>query len=395
MNQMMLTPKDLVGKYWADNYRRWHAAGEVPEALDREVVGKLLSKGWEQEYDAAAELYTRSLFEDLEGLKFAFHPVLQDRTPDFKLWNKYSECVIAEVRALHNGPISYLDKQQKDYVRLMQKASEIETEHFAAHVLSANGTLSVVGMGGGPVALSRILHKVRETINDLEQRYSKLPTLLTWEPQFINKVRSATRRLAFPELDISLELEVAFYLKEDETERHKALRDLQRDGKLGVASPYSDAGLRLQAAIGEKASYLTKFRHTQSDNQLPYIVIIFDADSYSVKELDMESVLYGPSVGYDLEPRSLNEDLYQWTQRNRRESAESYREGLFTNRKKDFLAVLKCTGDIRSPLACEMSMWINPYASLFRIPQSLFRLKTCSLSRRIDCTPPNWSPAQI
>ena len=51
---MMLSPEDLVGKYWADYYRRWHASSEVPEALDREVVGKLLSKDWEREYDAVS-----------------------------------------------------------------------------------------------------------------------------------------------------------------------------------------------------------------------------------------------------------------------------------------------------------------------------------------------------
>ena len=36
---MMLSPEDLVGKYWADYYRKWHASSEVPVALDREVVG--------------------------------------------------------------------------------------------------------------------------------------------------------------------------------------------------------------------------------------------------------------------------------------------------------------------------------------------------------------------
>ena len=164
---------------------------------------------------------------------------------------------------------------------------------------------------------------------------------------------------------------------------------MQREGKLGVASPYSDdPDRRLQTAISKKVSYLTKLRHPQSEkDELPYMVIILDGDSYSIDELDMERVLSGPSVGYDLEPRSLNEELYQWKQRNGLGSAESYGEGLFTNRKSDFLAVLKCTGDIRLPLACEMSMWINPYASLFRIPDSLFRLKTYSLRRRIDCTP--------
>ena len=387
---MMLSPEDLVGKYWADYYRRWHASSEVPEALDREVVGKLRSTDWEREYDAAAELYTRSLFEDLGGLKFAFQPVLQGKTPDFMLWTQFGKGVIADVTVLHNGPISHLEKQQEDYDLLRQKASAIETEHFATNVLSITGTRSVVGMPGGSVALAKILHKVRESSNKLEQRYCKAPNLLTWEPQFIDKVRSATRHLAFPELDISLELEVAFCLKEDQTDEHLTLRDLQRDGKLGVASPYSDdPDRRLRTAIRGKVSYLTRLRHPQSEkDELPYMVIIFDGDSYSIDELDMERVLYGPSVGYDLEPRSLNEELYQWKQRNGLGSAESYGEGLFTSRKSGFLAVLKCTGDIRLPLACEMSMWVNPYASLFGIPQSLFRLKTYSLNRRIDCTPP-------
>ena len=54
------------------------------------------------------------------------------------------------------------------------------------------------------MALAEILHKVWESIKELEQGYCKAPNLLTWEPQFIDKVRSATRHLAFPELDISL-----------------------------------------------------------------------------------------------------------------------------------------------------------------------------------------------
>ena len=387
---MILSPQDLVGKYWADYYRKWHASSKVPEALDREVVGKLLSKGWEREYDAAAELYTHSLLQDLGVLKFEFHPVVGGKNPDFLLWNQFGKGALADVRALHSGPITYLEKQQEDYVLLRQKASEIETRHFAIEVLWINGTRSVIGKRGGPVAFDKLLYKVRETIGELEQRYCKVPDLLMWEPQFTGKVRSATRRFAFPELDISLELKLAFYLKESETDEHLALKDLQREGKLGVASSYSDAPYhRLQAAIDEKASYLTKLQYPQSEGEkLPYIVIIFDADSYSIDEMDMERALYGPSVGYDLEPRPLNEGLYQWKRRNRLGSAESYGEGVFTNRRNDFLAVLKCTGDIRSRLSCEMSMWINPYASLFRIPQSLFRLKTYSLSRRIDCTPP-------
>ena len=389
-NRMILSPQDLVGKYWADYYRKWHASGKVLEPLDREVVGKLLSKGWEREYDAAAELYTHNLLQDLEGLKFEFHPVLGGKNPDFLLWNQFGKGVLADVRALHSGPITYLEKQQEDYVLLRRRASEIETRHFAIEVLWINGTRSVIGKHGGPVAFNKLLYKVRETIGELEQRYRKIPGLLMWEPQFTGKVRSATRRFAYPELDISLELEVAFYLKEDETDEHLALKDLQREGKLGVASSYSDAPYhRLQAAIDEKTSYLTKLQYAQSEGEkLPYIVIIFDADSYSIDEMDMERALYGPSVGYDLEPRPLNEGLYQWKRRNRLGSAESYGEGVFTNRRNDFLAVLKCAGDIRSPLSCEMSMWINPYASLFKIPQSLFRLKTYSLSRRIDCTPP-------
>ena len=385
---MILSREDLAEKYWGDDYLRWHANSEVPEALDREVVGKLLSKGWEQEYDAAAELYTRSLFEDLKGLKFEFHPVLQAKTPDFRLWTPFGKAVIADVRVLHNSPISHLERQQEDFVRLRQKAYEIESEHFATHIRSISGTRSVVGVGGGPVAIGKVMLKLRETIEELEQTFGKIPDFLTWEPQFMDSMRSATRRIAFPELDISLELDVAFYLKEDEQDDHLAFRELERQGKIGVASPYSDdPDRRLRDAIGEKTSYLEKVGHSQSEEDLlPYMVILFDA--HSIDEMDMEKVLYGPTVDYDLAPHSMNEDLCQWTLRSWLGSAVSYGEGLFTSRRKNFLTVLKCTGDIRFPLNCEMEMWVNPYASLFGIPQTLFRLKTYSLSRRIDCTPP-------
>ena len=384
----MLSREDLAEKYWADDYLSWHANGEVPEALDREVVGKLLSKGWEQEYDAAAELYTRSLFEDLKGLKFEFHPELQANTPDFRLWTQFGKAVIADVRVLHNSPISHLERQQEDYVLLRQKAHVIATEHFATQILSISGTRSVAGVGGGPVAINKIIQKVRESIDELEQRFGETPSFLRWEQTFMGNIRSAKRRITFPELDISLDLDVAFYLKEDEQDDHLAFRELERQEEIGVASSFSDApDRRLRDAIGEKTSYLEKVVHSQSaEDRLPYMVILFDV--HSTDETDMEKVLYGPSIGYDLSPRFMNEDLYQWTLRCGPGSAVSHGEGLFTNRRKNFLAALNCTGDIRSPLNCEMAMWVNPYASLFRIPQSLFRLRTYSLTRRIDRTPP-------
>ena len=173
---MMLSPEDLVGKYWADYYRKWHASSEVPEALDREVVGKLRSKALEREYDAAAELYTRSLFEDLGGLKFAFQPVLQDKTPDFMLWTQSGKGAIADVTVLHNGPISYLEKQQEDYVLLMQKASAIETEHFATYVLSITGTRSVVGMQGDPWRLPKYCTKSGNPLRSWNKDTARLPT---------------------------------------------------------------------------------------------------------------------------------------------------------------------------------------------------------------------------
>ena len=385
---MILSQDDFEGKYWAEHYRRWHASGDIPEALDREVVGNLRSKRWQQEYDAAAELYTRSLFEDLSGLNFEFHPLLQDKTPDFRLWTKYRTPVLADVKVLHNGPISYSAKQQKDYVQLAQEANDIATDHFATDVLSIEGTRSVVGINGGTVAVNKILSKIRATANRLENTYCDLPDLLTWEPQYLDKMRSATRHIAFRELEISLELQVAFYLRSDETVEHRRLRDLKRQGKLGVASSYCDQpARRLRVAIDKKVSYLSEFNVNRSrKDQLPYVVVIFDTDSM-VLEQDLETALYGPSEGYDLAPRSLNEDLYEWQQRNSLSPTVSYGEGLFMNRKKEFLAVLMCSGNIQSPLACEMSMWLNPYASISYIPQPLFRLKTYSLSRRIVCTP--------
>ena len=108
----------------------------------------------------------------------------------------------------------------------------------------------------------------------------------------------------------------------------------------------------------------------------------------SVDPMDMEKVLHGSSIGYDLGSGTLNKELRQWTQRSRQGTAVSYEEGLFNGRHKGFLAVLKCTGDFRNANGCELSIWVNPYADLFRIPQPLFPLKTYSLSRQIDCTPP-------
>ena len=71
---MQLSEQDLGGKYWAKDYRRWQASGLVEESDDREVAGKLMSGDGKLEYSAAAELWMRTHCEELEGLRFDFHP---------------------------------------------------------------------------------------------------------------------------------------------------------------------------------------------------------------------------------------------------------------------------------------------------------------------------------
>ena len=386
---MELSEQDLRGKYWEDDYRRWHATGVVTESADKDLAGKLLSGNWQQEYSAAAELWMRTRFERLEGLNFEFQPSLLGKTPDFLIRDRLGRGVVADVAVLHSGPLWDLDLQQQEHQTLRQRIVQVETEHFATRLLSIEGSRSVNGRGGGPVAIDKIIHGVRKTANELEQKYSQHPNWLSWEPQWMDGVRSATRRLAFSQMAIDLEIEIEFYLKEDETDKHRALRKLEDDGAIGVMSSFADdSGKRLKDVLNGKISYLRKFDDGETETQtLPYMVIIFDPDS-SVDPMDMEKVLHGSSIGYDLGSGTLNKELRQWTQRSRQGTAVSYEEGLFNGRHKGFLAVLKCTGDFRNANGCELSIWVNPYADLFRIPQPLFQLKTYSSSRQIDCTPP-------
>ena len=386
---MELSEQDLRGKYWEEDYRRWHATGSVMESADRDLAGKLLLGNWQQEYSAAAELWMRTRFEQLEGLSFEFQPSLQGKTPDFLTRDRLGRGVVADVAVLHSGPLWDSDSQQQDFQDLRQRTFRVETEHFATSVLSIEGSRSVSGRGGGPVAINKILHEVRKTANEVERKYSQHADWLSWEPQWMDGVRSAMRRLAFPQLAIDLKIDVAFYLKEDETDRQRAFRKLEDDGAVCVMSTFADdPGKRLEGVLNRKISYLRKFNDPEAETQaLPYMVIIFDPDS-SADPMDMEKVLHGSSIGYDLGSGTLNKELRQWTQRSRQGTAVSYEEGLFNGRHKGFLAVLKCTGDFRNANGCELSIWVNPYADLFRIPQPLFQLKTYSLSRQIDCTPP-------
>ena len=386
---MELSEQDLRGKYWEEDYRRWHATGLVTESADKDLVGKLLSGNWQQEYSAAAELWMRTHFEELEGLSFEFQPSLQGKTPDFLIRDRLGRGVVADLAVLHSGPLWDIDPQQQEYQDLRQRICRVETEHFATSVLSIEGSRSVSGRGGGPVAINKILHEVRETANEVERKYSQHDNWLNWEPQWMDGVRSAMRRLAFPQLSIDLAIEIAFYLKEDETDKHQALRKLEDDGAVGVMSTIADdSGKRLNGVLNGKISYLRKFNDQESETRtMPYMVIVFDPDS-SIAPMDMETVLHGLSMEYDLGSGTLNKELRQWTQRSSQGSAVSYEEGLFNGRRKGFLGVLKCTGDFRFAKSCEPSVWVNPYADLFRIPQPLFQLKTYSLSRQIDCTPP-------
>ncbi len=386
---MELSCQDLQGKYWEENYRKWHATGLVAESADKDLAGKLLSGNWQQEYSAAAELWMRTRFEHLEGLSFEFQPGLQGRTPDFLIRDRLGRGVVADVAVLHSGPLWDVDPQQQEYQDLRRRICTVETEHFATSVLSIEGSRSVSGRGGGPVAFNKILHEVRKTANEVEQRYSQHADWLNWEPQWLDGVRSAMRRLAFPRLAIDLRVEIAFYLKEDETDKHRALRKLEDDGAIGVMSAIAgDSGKRLNDVLNGKISYLRKFNDPEASSlTLPYMVIVFDPDS-SVAPMDMEKVLHGSSTEYDLGSATLNEELRRWTQRSSQGSAVSYEEGFFSGRHKGFLGVLKCTGDFRLANGCEPSTWVNPYANLFRIPTPLFQLKTYSLSRHIYCTPP-------
>ncbi len=386
---MELSEQDLRGKYWEEDYRRWHATGLVTESADKDLVGKLLSGNWQQEYSAAAELWMRTRFERLEGLSFEFQPCLKGKTPDFLILDRLGRRVVADVAVLHSGPLWDIDCQQQEYQILRQRIHGVETEHLATNVLSIEGSRSIKGSGGGPVAIDKILHEVRKTANELERKYDQYPNWLSWEPQWMDGVRSAMRRLTFSQLAIDLRIEIVFYLKEDAGDKHQVLRKLEDDGAVGVMSTFADdSSKRINDVLNGKISYLRKFKDWEAETQkLPYVVIVFDPDS-SVAPMDMEKVLHGSSIEHDLGSGTLFEELRQWTQRSSQGSAVSYEEGLFNGRYKGFLAVLKCTGDFRHANGCEPSIWVNPYADLFRIPQPLFQLKAYSLSRQIDCTPP-------
>ena len=112
---MELLEQDLRGKYWEDDYRRWHATGVVTESADKDLAGKLLSGNWQQEYSAAAELWMRTRFELLEGLNFEFQPSLLGKTPDFLIRDRLRRGVVADVTVLHSGPLWDLVLQQQEY----------------------------------------------------------------------------------------------------------------------------------------------------------------------------------------------------------------------------------------------------------------------------------------
>ena len=385
---MLLSEQDLEGKYWAEDYRRWHTSVLVEESEDREVAGKLMSGDGEQEYRAAAELWMRTRCEEMEGLRFDFHPRLQGKTPDFAFRNLSDGRVVADVVVMSNGPMWNMEAQQREYQDIRQKVHQVETGHFGTEVLSMEGDRSVRGPGGGPVAIDRIVGRVREKADELEEWYCRYPEWLMWEDPWLHGMRSATRRLVFPQLAIDLDLYVAFFLKGDETKEFRNLRRMEEEGAIGVGSSFTDdPGRRVANMLRNKMSYLEDFQGEEAGSgRLPYLVMMFDPDS-SVDHVDMEMALHGPSMSYDLGPRSFNEDLRQWTRRGGRKEAVSYEDGLFNGRRSRFLAILKCTSDFRVADNWDLSMWLNPYASYFSVPQPLFRLKTYALNRQVECTP--------
>ena len=362
-------------------------------SLDKAFVGRLRSKGWKQEYDAAAELYTRSLFYSLDGLHFEFQSELQGKTPDFLLHNLHGESVLADVTVLHGGPIEEADKQQDDYRHLRRKIMDIESDLFAPLVFSMQGSRSVKGPGGDQVAFDKIVHPVRKWILETEKAYRKSPNIPVWKARMLcdSLVKSGcvSQNFRFEELGIDLQFPVELYWKSEETEEHRRLRRHLYEGNIGIAFTYmDDTDIRLEKSLEKKIRYLGMFKNPQSENgSLPYMVIIFGSNSFTPDREDIEKVLYGSSMGYHLGAGPLHDDLHQWELRTA-QSLTSYSDGIFTNRRKDFLAVLVCQGHVASPASCEVSMWLNPYASHFRIPQSLFRLKTYTLNRQIVCTLP-------
>ena len=384
---MLLTDADLEGKYWADDYRKWHAFQEVPSSLDRDFERRLSSKGWEQEYDAAAELYTRSVFESLGELKFEFQPKFQDKTPDFLLHNQFGESVVADVTVLHGDAISESLEQQSDYLTLTKRLMDIDSSIFAVEVSSAEGSRSSQE-SGGPVSFEQLVRPVREWVRKQEQQYSDDPNMLWWNHTWYG-TRYLSEIFSFKNLGLDMELSVELCLKSEESDEERKLRQYKYNGGVGVGSGSVDnSGDRFELALKKKISYLKKFKHPQSEKgSLPYIIVIFSPYSFTPDSEDIKKVLYGTSTSYDLTSGPSLHDLRQWQFRAGQE-LRSYSEGIFTNLRRDLLAVLVCKGQIAYPESCEMSMWVNPYADCFSIPQSLFQLKTYTLNREIVCTLP-------
>ena len=261
-----------------------------------------------------------------------------------------------------------------------------ETANFAPVISFMRGSRRVKGRGGGPVSFKRILHPIRAWIRRQED-YLKSPSELQWQQSWDgNQYRN--EYFGFEELGIDLRLLVRLQLKEEETKEQRKLRQMLQEGKIRV-SPVSvdNPDDRLEVALKKKMSYLEEFKNPQSEKILPYIVIVFGADLFSPDKDQLERVLYGASTGYALDWGTDFEKLRQWQQRRDQEIV-SYSEGLFTNRKRNFLAVLACKGYVSYPDSCELSLWINPYASYFQIPQSLFQLKTYTLDRQVVSTLP-------
>ena len=384
---MLLTDTDLEGKYWADDYRKWHASQEVPSSLDRDFEGRFSSKGWEQEYDAAAELYTRSLFESLGDLRFEFHPELQGKTPDFLLHNPFGR-IVADVTVLHGGAMSESVEQQDDYRLLTQKLMDIDSSIFAVEVPFAEGSRSSYGRGGKQVSFKKLVRPVHEWVRKQEQNYHKNPEMLLWERSWYG-TRHLSEFFGFTDLGIDLKFSVELCLKSEESDEERKLRQYKYSGDIGVGSgSVDDTDDKLEGALKKKISYLEDLvRSLSNDGSLSYIIIVFSSNSFTPDSEDIKKVLYGTSTSYDLTSGPLFHDLRQWQLRAGQE-LRSYSEGVFTNRRKGLLAVLVCKGHIAYPETCDMSMWVNPYASCFSIPQSLYQLKTYTLNREIVCTPP-------
>lgn len=328
------------------------------------------------------------MFESLGELKFEFQPKFQDKTPDFLLHNQFGESVVADVTVLHGGPTEEYDRQRGDPLCLRREVMTAETDNFAPEIVSMSGNRTVKEQGGGPVSFKKLLPRIRTWIREQEDAYVKSPTELLWQ-QSRDGGRCVNEYFGFEELGINLRLFIRLNLKEEETKEQRKFRQMLLEGRFTV-SPVSvdNTDDRLEVALKKKISYLKKFKHPQSEKgSLPYMIVIFNSDPLMPDKEDLQKVFFGPSNRYYLDSRVALDDLRQWQLRTGQE-LRSYSEGIFTNRRKDLLAVLVCKGHIVFPDSCEMSMWVNPYASCFRIPQSLYQLKTYTLNREIVCTPP-------